>query len=306
MKWIKRGVIWAPDGGSEWAKTHATCPTPIMLENGILRVYLQSRDINNIGRVGFIDLDPADPTNVINVSKTPVLDIGSPGSFDDNGVFQTSILKVPDGRLFMYYVGFELCHHIRYRLLTGLAISEDNGVTFRRYKKTPILERSSDEQHFRCGPYVAFDNDVFRMWYVAGSEWELIDGKEMPIYDIRYIESVDGCTWPDHGRVVLPVSLESEHGFGRPFVLRNGGEYRMHYSIRKRNPARYRLGYALSNDGLEWVRKDNEIALDVSESGYDNDAIEYGAEIAIAGKKWFLYNGNDFGVDGVCLAEGAS
>lgn len=303
MKWIKHGVIWAPDGISEWAKTHATCPTPVQLDDGTLRVYLQSRDANNVGRIGFIDLDPTDPTKIINVSKKPVLDIGEPGSFDDNGVFQTSVIKAPDGRLFMYYVGFELCHHIRYRLLTGLAISEDDGLTFQRYKSTPILERSSEEQHFRCGPFVVFEVNLFRMWYVAGSQWELIDGKSMPIYDIRYIESVDGLTWPDHGRVVLPVSLDQEHGFGRPYILQDSGGYRMHYSIRKRNPARYRLGYALSENGLDWIRKDGDLGVDVSTSAYESDAVAYGAEISVGGKVWFLYNGNDFGGDGLCIAE---
>ena len=303
MNWIKHGLIWTPNGSSEWAKTHATCPTPIHLDDGTLRIYLQSRDMRNVGRVGFIDLDPENPTKVINSSKTPVLDIGEPGSFDDNGVFQTSVLKVPDGRLFMYYVGFELCHHIRYRLLTGLAISEDNGLTFHRHKKTPILERSSEEQHFRCGPFVTLDKNLFRMWYVAGSDWESIDGKEMPIYDIRYMESADGFSWPDYGRVVLPVSLAQEHGFGRPYVMQDGNTYRMHYSIRKRNPAGYRLGFALSENGLDWIRKDSEIGIDISASKYDSDAVEYGAEISVGGKTWFLYNGNDFGRDGLCMAE---
>lgn len=303
MKWVKCGVIWAPDGSSEWAKTHATCPTPIPLEDGTLRVYLQSRDATNIGRVGFIDLDPTDPTKVIRVSKDPVLDIGEPGSFDDNGVFQTSVIKAPDGRLFMYYVGFELCHHIRYRLLTGLAISEDNGLTFQRYKSTPILERSPNERHIRGGPFVLIEGGIFRMWYVAGSEWEIIEGKLMPIYDIRYIESVDGLSWPDQGRIVLPVSLENEHGFGRPYVIHDELGYRLHYSIRKRNPARYRLGYATSSTGIDWSRKDQEIGLDVSDAFYENDSIEYGAEISVGGKTWILYNGNDFGGYGLCIAE---
>ena len=125
----------------------------------------------------------------------------------------------------------------------------------------------------------------------------------MPIYDIRYIESVDGLSWPDYGRVVLPVVLEQEHGFGRPYIMQDSNGYRMHYSIRKRNPARYRLGFALSENGLDWIRKDGDLGVDVSTAVYESDAVEYGAEISVGGKAWFLYNGNDFGRDGLCIAE---
>jgi predicted GH43/DUF377 family glycosyl hydrolase len=303
MKWQRHGVVWRPDGSRAWARTHATCPTPVQLQDGTLRVFVQCRDENNVGRVGYVDLDPDDPRRVLRESNVPVLDIGKPGSFDDNGVFQTSVVAARDGRLWMYYVGFELCHHIRYRLLTGLAISEDGGKTFVRYSDVPVLERSTAEPHFRCGTFVREDQGRFRMWYVAGGSWEEIDGKAMPIYDIRYLESSDGVQWPDEGRVVLPVRQADEHGFGRPYVMQDDGGYRMHYSIRKRSPARYRMGYATSEDGLHWVRSDDELGIDVSHEGWDCDAVEYGAEFQSAGKTWLLYNGNDFGVTGFGLAE---
>ncbi|MFC5476711.1 hypothetical protein [Massilia suwonensis] len=303
MKWLKHGVVWTPSGTRWWARTHATCPTPIRLDERTLRVYVQCRDEHNIGRIGFVDLDPLDPRKVIRESREPVLDIGSPGSFDDNGVFQTSVIRVPDGRLFMYYVGFELGHRIRYRLLTGLAVSTDNGDSFQRIQATPVLERSPEEQFFRCGPWVEWKDDRFRMWYVAGSEWETIDGKQMPIYDIRYAESADGIHWPAKGQLVMPVALENEHGFGRPVVRAGQDGYRMFYSIRKRDPARYRLGYAQSRDGLAWQRLDAELGLGVTEGAWDGDAVSYAIDVEAGGRTWLLYNGNDFGGTGFGIAE---
>lgn len=303
MKWFKHGVVWKPDGSRPWARSHASGPTPVMLDEDRLRVYVQCRDEHNVGRVGFVDLDPRDPRRVLAASDDPVLDVGQPGTFDDNGVFQASILKLPDGQLFMYYVGFELCHHVRYRLLTGLAVSDDGGESFQRFKATPILERSDRELHFRCGPFVLHEDGRFRMWYVAGSEWERIDGKAMPLYDIRYLESPDGRSWPDHGRVVMPVTQHNEHGFGRPYVIHDGDGYRMYYSIRKRCPAAYRLAFATSTDGLGWQRRDDEIGIEVSAADHENESVEYAAEFTHAGRTWLLYNGNDFGRTGLCLAE---
>jgi predicted GH43/DUF377 family glycosyl hydrolase len=302
MKWHKHGVVWKPDGTLAWARSHATCPTPVRLRDGRLRLFLQSRDAGNVGRVGWVDVDPDDPRRVVASAREPVLDIGRAGAFDDNGVFPTSVLRGQDGRLWMYYVGFELCHHIRYRLLSGLAISDDEGDSFQRYSEAPILERSMHELHFRGGPFVLQDEGRFRMWYVAGSAWETIDGKSMPLYDIRLVESADGVTWPSVGRVVLEVT-SAEHGFGRPYVLRDAEGYRMHYSIRRRNPARYRLGYATSVDGVHWTRHDDVIGLDVSPGGWDSDSVEYGAEIRAGGHDWLLYNGDDFGVTGFGIAQ---
>lgn len=303
MKWRKQGLLWGPDGQLPWARTHATCPTPIVLPDGTLRVYVQCRDAGNVGRAGYVDLDPEDPRKVLRAARQPVLDVGEPGMFDDNGVFPTSVVQAPDGRLFMYYVGFELCHHIRYRLLTGLAISEDGGESFQRWSTVPVLERSPQEPHIRGGPYVLARDGGFAMWYVAGGSWEVIAGKSMPVYDIRYLESADGLHWPATGQVVLPIDPQREHGFGRPYVLREGGRYRMHYSVRRRSPLRYGLGYAESADGLHWQRMDESIGLDVSDEPWESEAVEYGAEIRAGGRTWLLYNGNDFGRHGIALAE---
>jgi predicted GH43/DUF377 family glycosyl hydrolase len=205
----------------------------------------------------------------------------------------------------MYYVGFELCHHIRYRLLSGLAASTDEGETFQRILTTPILERSPEEMHFRCGPFVCPPDSGrdFRMWYVAGSSWEEIEGKQMPIYDIRYAESSDGIHWPYHGHVVLPVDPRHEHGFGRPYIVQCGKRLQMYYSVRRRMPLAYRMGYAESDDGLHWQRLDDSMGLDVTPGAWDGDSVEYAAIVDVAGRTLCFYNGNDFGVTGFGVAE---
>jgi predicted GH43/DUF377 family glycosyl hydrolase len=303
MQWKKLGVVWSPSGDLWWARKYATCPTPLFLKNGSLRLYIQCRDDVGVGRIGYVDIDPENPSNVLRISKEPVLDVGVPGAFDDNGVFQTSVVQANDGRLFMYYVGFELCHHIRYRLLTGLAVSHDGGEIFEKVKTTPILERSATEMHFRSGPFVLpTAGGRYQMWYVAGSEWEVIDGKPMPVYDVRCIESIDGIHWPEQGSVVLRVDRDKEHGFGRPYVVKKQNLYQMFYSIRKKQPCAYRMGYAESTDGVHWQRKDEEIGLDVSSEGWDSDSIEYAAVVDIGNKTLCFYNGNDFGGTGFGVA----
>jgi hypothetical protein len=303
MKWQRHGVIWQPSGERTWARSHATCPTPLERLDGTLRVYLQCRDAAGVGRIGWIDLDPHDPRRVIGEATEPVLDIGAPGCFDDNGVFPTSVLREPDGRVWLYYVGFELCYHIRYRLLTGLAVSDDDGQTFRRISTMPVLERSDAEPHFRCGTFVRREANRFRMWYVAGGEWETIAGKAMPRYDLRHAESHDGMHWPAFGQCVMPLDGPHEHGFGRPWVAGGEGDYEMFYSVRRREPAAHRLGYARSRDGMAWQRQDQELDLAPGAGEWDGEAQCYGAPIEADGSTWLLYNGNDFGATGLGIAE---
>jgi predicted GH43/DUF377 family glycosyl hydrolase len=304
MQWRKLGVVWSPDGKLPWAQRYATCPTPIVLPDGNIRIYIQCRDRDGIGRVGFVDVARHNPLSVIRVAPSPVLDVGEPGSFDDNGVFQTCVMQGADGYLRMYYAGFEICNRIRYRLLTGVAVSEDGGKTFKRWKNTPILERSPTETSFRGGPFVMRGaNGEYRMWYVAGSAWEDIDGKAMPVYDIRYMESPDGFHWPETGMCVIPLDVATEHGLGRPYVVNKGDTYQMFFSVRKRLPRAYRMGYAESSDGVRWQRCDSQMGLDVSSSGWDSEAIEYAAVLEIDGRTFCFYNGNEFGVTGFGVAE---
>ncbi|OQW90622.1 MAG: hypothetical protein BWK78_06575 [Thiotrichaceae bacterium IS1] len=302
MKWIKKGLIYVADGSvGTWATSHAMVPTPEQLSEDVIRVYLTFCDQQGIGRVGYVDVNAENPKEILNVSKQPILDIGEPGTFDENGVLQTSIISLPNGKKRLYYVGFELGTKIRYRLLSGLAMSDD-GETFQRIQKTPILERSHDELYFRCAPFVKYEDGIFKLWYVAGSHWTLLDGKEMPVYTINYLESLDGIHWGNKGRVCIDIANDEEHGFGRPFVLKKENLYQMFYSIRVKHLG-YRLGYAESSDGIHWTRKDHEIGIDVSASGWDSQMICYSAVMSVKDKVYMFYNGNEFGKTGFGYAE---
>lgn len=304
MRWKKLGLVYAPDGSLPWAKSHAMIPTPVRLNDDVVRVFVTFCDNLGIGRPGYVDVSANNPLEVLGVSDQPLLDLGKPGTFDENGLLACAVTDLGNGRMYMYYVGFELGTKIRYRLLTGLAISDDGGATFARYSPTPVLERSATEMYFRGGPYCLHIKQCFHLWYVAGSEWTEVDGKSMPVYDIRYAESSDGVHWPDQGEVQIAITDPDEHGFGRPCVIpKPDGGYRMFYSVRRRSFGAYRLGYAESSDGRVWERMDDKLNLDVTPGSFDSNAIMYAAPLELDGKLYVFYNGNDFGRDGFAVAR---
>lgn len=304
MKWRKLGIVWNADGQQPWSRSHAMCPTPFRLNESTIRVYITTLDAEGRGRGTYVDVDAMDPTKVIQVAQAPVLDIGEPGTFDDNGVVPLSVVRASAEAVYMYYAGFEICSRVRYRIFTGLAISHDDGATFTRHQRTPVLDRTDAELYFRCGPHVRKEGDKFRMWYVAGSAWLELDGKSMPIYDIRYAESSDGIHWPEQGTTVLPITHDDEHGFGRPWMLTRGGkEQELCYSVRRKSYGAYRMGFARSVDGVTWHRADDSFGIDVSDAPFETDAVMYAAVIDIGGKEYCFYNGNGFGRDGFAVAE---
>ena len=73
------------DGKHEWAQSHAYIPTPLVLPDRI-RVFIAFWDNQQVGRIGYVDVNKNNPLKIINISSSPVLDIGEPGTFDDNGV----------------------------------------------------------------------------------------------------------------------------------------------------------------------------------------------------------------------------
>lgn len=296
MKWRKMGLIYCPSGKYGWDKHSALQPTPIIFDDLTIRVYIGFRDDEGISRVGLVDLDINNPSRVLYVSKEPVLDIGQDGAFDDNGVVPCAIIKRED-KLYLYYAGYQLVKKIKFLVFGGLAISNDDGFSFKRYKKIPIIDRTDDELYFRVIHSLIFEKGIWRAWYGSGSEFIKEGDRVLPSYNVRYFESPDGTSFPIKGKVVLDFTYEDEYRIGRPYVMKNGDIYRMFYGYATKSKG-YRLGYAESKDGINWVRNDQEIGIDVSESGWDSKMIAYPAIVSWRDKTYMFYNGNDMGKTG--------
>jgi hypothetical protein len=298
VNWEKGGLVWGPDGSWDWGRTHAMVPTPVTLRRDEVRVFVGVRDEEGVGRVTYVDLDERDPRRVLRVASRPVLDIGEPGTFDDNGVLPSSVVE-HDAKLLLYYNGFQLGVKVRYSIFTGLAVSSDGGETFARVSKAPVLDRTSTETMFRAAPFVARDGERWRIWYPAGDSWVRVAGKDVPAVRIVYAESADGVEWPKKGKVCVDFRDDDEHGLGRPWIFRENGLYKMLYSIRLKScPGESFLGYAESPDGIAWTRLDEQVGLAATPGSWDASMVRYGVVHRFGGKTVLLYNGDNFGEAG--------
>lgn len=301
MNWEKLGHVYVADGEHEWARQRAYVPNPVVLEDRI-RVFVSLLDDEQVGRVGYVDLDRGDPTSVLRVSDRPVLDIGDPGTFDDNGVTATCIVDI-DGDRHLYYFGWQRGVRVRYFLFAGVATLNDDRGVFERLSEVPILDRVDGERFLRSAPFVRPDGEGYEMWYVSGDEWIDVEGKQVPTYDVRYTRSADAHDWGRHsGTVCFEPDRPDEYGFGRPYVVKEHGQYRMWYSVRTRSKG-YRIGYAESDDGIDWTRRDDQVGIDISEDGWDSEMVCFPSIVDVDDERYMFYNGNGFGATGFGVAR---
>jgi hypothetical protein len=120
---------------------------------------------------------------------------------------------------------------------------------------------------------------------------------------IKYATSKNGIDWDRNNISSIPPSNEFE-ATACPCVLKDTGIYKMWYSrrnlvnFRTDRDQSYRAGYAESKNGIDWTRLDNKVDIDISEYGWDSEAIAYPYVVKIHDKLVIFYNGNGFGKTG--------
>ncbi|MCI0415674.1 hypothetical protein L0222_23105 [bacterium] len=302
MRWIKKGLIFKAESNFEWMVSHASLPVADHCGDNRLRIYFGTRDAQGRSLPAYIEVEAGNPENVLNINSLPLLSWGDPGTFDDNGIMPSWIIDF-DSKKYLYYIGWNPQVTVAYRLSIGLAISEDQGKSFEKYSKGPICDRSVEEPYFNTAPCVLFDAGKYRMWYVSCTGWKMINSRSEPSYHVKYAESANGVNWIKTGIVCIDYDVFTE-AIGRPCVFIKDGTYRMFYSYRqltdyRTDPNRsYRLGYAESSDGIQWIRKDDEVGISRSETGWDSEMMEYCYVYQYQGRWFLLYNGNGFGKSG--------
>lgn len=293
MRWEKRGVIVAPQG----ERTHAALPC-IGRAGGEMRVYFSTRDAASRADIRSLPLDPRRSAALPSATGEIALSPGALGTFDDHGVTSSCVVE-HEGATYLYYTGWTLGRTVPFYLFAGLAVRPAGATGFRRASEAPLLDRSAADPYLTASPYVLVDEGVWRMWYVSGTGWRRVAGEPQHRYHIRYAESADGVAWRRAGVVCIDYAADAEYALGRPCVVKDPDGYRMWYCYRG---DAYRIGYAESDDGLRWVRRDDVVGIDVSPQGWDSGMVAYPFVFDFEGVRYMLYNGNDYGRTGIGLA----
>lgn len=299
LRWTKCGVLLAPSCAADWCTTHVG-PSFVTLHGGNPELFVTGRDSNNCSHIGVYELNwTSRELSVTQSSARRVFSPGDLGTFDESGVSYPWIVH-HEGCLFMYYVGWVAGGRTRFQNYTGLAISDDGGTTFRRALNVPILDRTQEEPFGSGSCAVWLDDDGWKMIYTSFEPWIGDGPKARPCYRLKEALSDDGISWRRTGRIVIDFAGPDEHIIGKPMVLKDRDVTRLWYSHRGTS---YRIGYAESTNGRDFVRMDERVGIDVSPSGWDSEMIEYAFVFDHNGDRFMIYNGNNFGKTGLGYAR---
>lgn len=306
MDFLKKGRIFGADTFDlPWFKKNAMVPTPFRLDKDTIRLYVTMCDAANVGRLGYVDVSVEDPNIILGYSKSPILDVGEPGTFDDNGVVTSSIYE-ENGKLYLYYSGYELCVKIPYRIFCGVAISDDGGQTFHRMRKASLLLPIDTELYNRCQPYILKMDGGYRVFYLGdcGNMWRFApDGHKVPMYTMKSIFADNLLKWPlEEGIVTMPFMNDNESGMTVPSIWDEDGKYKMIYSLRHVDIG-YRIRYSESIDGIHFERKNGDIKFIGEDLAWDRDMQCFARIYRDEHGFRMFYSGNHFGIGGVGWAE---
>jgi hypothetical protein len=307
MNWEKKGLIFVPDGSFDWSVTHAQVPVIDILDDRIWRIYYATRGTDNRSRTGYIEVQAHKPENILYIKPEPILVFGRPGAFDEDGIMPSSLLTIGDKK-YLYYIGWSQRKNVPYQNSIGLAISSDGGRSFQKYSEGPIIGVNHIDPFFTGTINVIKDGNLFRGYYLSCLGWKMVNERLESTYVLKYAESADGINWQRTGRVAIPFKNQEEGGIVSAAVIKRENKYLMWFGYRKyydfrANPANsYRIGFAESEDGLNWLRDDSLSGIDVSESGWDCEMISYPYVIGSKGQLYMFYNGNNFGKTGMGYA----
>lgn len=299
MKWIKKGKIFSPED-YDWANSHAQVPT-VLVKKDKLRVYYADRTESGKSYTTYIDIDKRDPKKILYCHKEPILPLGDPGTFDDEGLM-CGFVGEYDDKVLLYYTGWNVRSKVPYHNSTGLAISHDGGKTFEKMFEGPLLDRIPHEPYLAVTPWVLKEDDIWHIWYVSGTRWVEVEGKMEPVYVVKYASSDDGIHW-DRPNIQCIEQKDEFEAIAHPSVVKTGDTYRMWYAYRGSHDYRdgknsYLIGYAESKDATNFTRMDEKVGIEKSSDGWDSKMLCYPYVVDIEGVLHMFYNGNSFGQTG--------
>lgn len=297
MNWKKRGLIIVP-GAYPWMVTHAQNPFAEKNDELRFKIHFAGRDRENRAHGGVAMLELTGDAVQVRIQAEPTLAPGRLGAFDDCGVMPSCVVDC-GAEKWMYYTGWTKAVSVPFRFYIGLAVSNDGGLTYRRYSEAPVLGLCREEPFLTASPWVVREDGKFRMWYVSGSSWEARTDAVKHYYRIRYAESADGIGW-QAGSVCIDYGPD-EYALARPVVYYRNGLYTMWFSYRG-GSGTYRIGYAESLDGINWKRFDDKAGIAPSLTGWDAEMVCYPSLFESGGRTFMIYNGNGYGRDGVGMA----
>ena len=230
----------------------------------------------------------------------------------------------------LYYAGFD-----GKKMRVGFAFSQD-GIQWKKSKKNPVMEDNisisypwviKENNKFKMwysrlgsdlkynifmaespdgikwesldNPLIEFEGDSKGPFAFSedGSYWLGFESFNGSLNRIYLASSMDSETWTVFDKALLDVSAGDDwehHAVSSGTIMKDEGIYKLWYS--GHDKYKYRIGYAVSEDGINWKRTDENPVMDTGAAGgWDSDCAAYPFVMKEDGiyKMWYYGFGKD-------------
>lgn len=216
----------------------AVSQAKILFENGTYKMWFINIFNSAVGSVGCAKSN--DGINWNYVHSTAVLTNGPPGSWDSYSVGINAVIK-DSSEYKMYYCGFQN----QYQAWNiGLASSSD-GINWTK-RNTPVLFANQNEYQIAASDVIKVGGLYYMYYSTVYSS---------PTLKIYLAISNNGITWERYNNNPVLQATQPWEGVGiyYPSVIYENNQFKMVYS----NKNVTGLGMAVSSDGKNWVKNNN-------------------------------------------------
>jgi hypothetical protein len=224
---------------------------------------------------------------------------GPSGSFYQDGISLGNYYEA-SGKRYLTFMGWQNPADRHWRGDIGRLLVHDD-LTLGIHSPDPFVASDDVDPLSLSYPWVIRSQDgLYDMWYGSTVTWDAGNGEMLHV--IRHASSADGETFTKTGTQV-PSEIGIAQAFSRPTILKGDDQsWHMWFSYRAGTGASYRIGHAVSRNGMDWKLSLNGLALDVSSSGWDSHMVEYPYVFTHGGVVMMLYNGDGYGKTGFGMA----
>lgn len=342
QSWVKRGVLIKPGFAGPMSSALVSSPSVVKLRNGKLRMYFWAADavppFHGRHVILAAEADPSNPFAWRLLSTTPMLGPDPSGKIRDRGVGFPYVLARDDGPWLMYYGTWgSWAPRDEISNRTGLAISEDEGITWKVIKETvlPLGKPGSYDAGLTGSVSVLREApDRYLMWYTAGEQYVRFGERNRGIVHVGAAHSSDGINWIKSEQPALRARMASVNPYeavlGKPNAIKVDGVYHLWFSAysmganvkpsdgKLYEPGKdanradwqkitsselgYHIEYARSSDGVNWRREFDKSIMTLTPDGIDSKNQSYPMVVDMGEQLWMFYVGNEFGRTGIALA----
>jgi predicted GH43/DUF377 family glycosyl hydrolase len=181
----------------------------VVYNESVYHMWYTGNNTSGVHRLGYA----TSPDKIVwtKYASNPVMDVGSPGTWDDSGILYEDVIFT-DSLYQLWYTGWDSTN-----LRIGYATSPD-GINWTKYAGNPVLnlgEAGSWDSAGVTSPTVVYHDSTYHMWYTGGEEMQ----PGIPYLLISfpgYATSSDGINWTKYAE--NPISND-------PSVVSSGDAY---------------------------------------------------------------------------------